>query len=442
MVIRLFGPHPPPDRFDARVNASSQSDEQLIERMDAAHQRISASQRELFDLIAAVDEREAWHEDGAHDMAHWLVMRYGISSWKAYRWIAAAKALESLPLTSASFQRGDLGIDKVVELTRFATCETERGLIPWAKEVSSGAIRHRGDLAARRDVQDVIDPDNDRFLSWSYFDEGRRFGLQTELPAAHGPVLVNAIERMVQKIPVMPGEEFPSCVSARRADALLAICSARIAADPDQDRATVVVHARVDALRATGRLDRKQCGADGLPSGELGAAESLQFGVAAEIESGPVIHPATLERLLCNARVQTVLETETGEVIGLGRTSREPSTWMVRQIRYRDRECRFPGCGRRQFTEAHHIVWWRNGGRTDLDNLLLICSFHHKLVHEHGWSVKRRTNGTVAWFRPNGIRYRAGPPVKRPPNPTEARRLEMSASAMPLGTRGTPSLAG
>ncbi len=61
------------------------------------------------------------------------------------------------------------------------------------------------------------------------------------------------------------------------------------------------------------------------------------------------------------------------------------------------------------FTEAHHIVWWRNGGRTDLDNLLLICSFHHRLVHEHGWRIERDPGGEIAWQRPNGIRYRAGP---------------------------------
>src|SRR3990170_43627 len=98
-----------------------------------------------------------------------------------------------------------------------------------------------------------------------------------------------------------------------------------------------------------------------------------------------------------------------GGVVALGRMSREPSAWMIRQVRYRDRECRFPGCGTRRFTEARHVRWWRHGGRTDLDNLLLICSFHHRLVHEHGWSVKRDPDGTVRWFRPDGTRHRAGP---------------------------------
>ncbi|HEU4354494.1 MAG TPA: HNH endonuclease signature motif containing protein, partial [Actinomycetota bacterium] len=75
----------------------------------------------------------------------------------------------------------------------------------------------------------------------------------------------------------------------------------------------------------------------------------------------------------------------------------------------RDRECRFPGCGARAFTEAHHIRWWRHGGRTDLHNLVLICSFHHRLVHEYGWSLARGPDGDVVWFREDGTRYRAGP---------------------------------
>jgi hypothetical protein len=128
-----------------------------------------------------------------------------------------------------------------------------------------------------------------------------------------------------------------------------------------------------------------------------------------EIEGGPAVHPETMKRLMCNARVQAVLEDRAGNVLGLGRMTREPSAWMVRQVRFRDRGCRFPGCGTRAFTQAHHIVWWRHGGRTDLDNLVLICSFHHRLVHERGWSVTRDDDGTLRWFSRDGVRYRAGP---------------------------------
>jgi HNH endonuclease len=113
--------------------------------------------------------------------------------------------------------------------------------------------------------------------------------------------------------------------------------------------------------------------------------------------------------LLCHARVQAVIENGAGDVVGLGRVSREPSEAMIRQLRYRDHGCTFPGCGSRRFVHAHHIEWWSRGGRTDLDNLTLTCSFHHKLVHEYGWKLNRGSGGLVRWFRPDGSMFQAGP---------------------------------
>ncbi|MGZ5349813.1 MAG: HNH endonuclease signature motif containing protein [Actinomycetota bacterium] len=87
---------------------------------------------------------------------------------------------------------------------------------------------------------------------------------------------------------------------------------------------------------------------------------------------------------------------------------------MLRQLRYRDRGCVFPGCGTRSFTEAHHVVWWSKGGTTDLENLVVICSFHHRLVHEHGWRLSRAPDGEVRWFRADGERFLAGPSPGKP----------------------------
>lgn len=97
----------------------------------------------------------------------------------------------------------------------------------------------------------------------------------------------------------MPGEEDACYTDARRADALVALCSANIASDADTDRATVVVHAALDAL----------------VSNESGC----------EIEGAGVIHPETARRLACIARVQVVLEDSAGQPVRLGRISREPS---------------------------------------------------------------------------------------------------------------------
>jgi Domain of unknown function (DUF222)/HNH endonuclease len=356
--------------------------EDLIREMDGVNARVCSTQRHLFQLIAHADAVEVWRDSGARDMAHWLCMRYGISHWKASRWIKAAHALEELPKLSEAFTSGALGIDKVVELSRFATPETEDGLVGWAQGVSCGCIRSKADLADRS-LEEAREAQEARSVRWWTDRNNARFGLSAELPAAEGAVVAKALSRLADVLPIMPGEKDEWFVEARRADALVAICSAAISSDPDPDRATVVIHARLDS-----------------------SGKQIH---SAEVEGGPAIYPEVARRLACTGRIQVLLEDETGQPIRLGRISREPPEWMIRQLKYRDRECTFPSCGARRFTQAHHIVWWDRGGATDLDNLVLVCTFHHKLVHEYGWRLVRHEDGTVEWFGPDGVRYRAGP---------------------------------
>lgn len=151
----------------------------------------------------------------------------------------------------------------------------------------------------------MVEAERARTLSWWWFEEGRRFGLQAELPAGQGAIVARAIERIAEQVPAMPHEEEGWFADARRADALVALCSAQAGDDPDPDRATVVIHAQLH----------------GLQDGSGGC----------EIENGPTIHPDTVRRFLCNARVQSVVEDAVGQVLGVGRMSREPSAWMIRQ---------------------------------------------------------------------------------------------------------------
>lgn len=395
------------------MHEEDNSNTELIDAINSSHRRVSSAQRDLLALIAEVDRRRAWRDSGARDMPHWLSMHLGISQWKARRWIASAHALELLPLLSLAFSSGQLGIDKLVELTRFAAPDTESNLLRWAKRVSAACIRRRGDLLASPSLGEAKAADRTRSLSWWYFDDNKLFGLEATLPAAQGAVVAKAIQRLSEQIPVMPGEEDGSFAEARRADALVALCSSRIAADADPDRATVVVHAQLERLSS-------------------GPAPSSPQG-GCEIEDGPVIHPETARRLLCDARIQMVLEAEGGQPVRLGRMMREPPGWMIRQLRYRDLECRFPGCGARRFTQAHHIRWWQHGGDTDLENLLLVCTFHHKLVHEYGWRVRRDADGTARWFRPDGSPYPAGPD---PPPDRPAHHQEDPGQPPSLSARG------
>lgn len=359
----------------------------LIDSIDAAHARMCRAESELLLLAAEVDRHGAWQDDGARDCAHWLWMRFGITFWKARRWLAAGHALQALPRLRAAFASGRIGIDKVVELTRFATSESEADLIGWASTVSASAIRRRADLWARAEKDAVQDAARARSLTWCYTDDGRRIAIEGEFPAAQGEVIVKAITRTAAIIPVMPGEEDAAYNDARCADALYALASSTLAEDADPDRATLVIHADAEGLR------------DGTGG--------------CQIQGGPVIDPSIAQRLACNARIQTIVEDGFGRVAFVGRLRREPPAWMLRQVRYRDNGCVFPGCGSKRFAEAHHIKFWRHGGRTELENLALICSFHHRLVHEMGWSMRRVRDGTLAWFRPDGEIHRPGPRVAR-----------------------------
>ena len=370
---------------NATVERSNQT-AGILSRLDEAHAQLGAAHQRFLELIAQADREQVWADDGARDLAHWLWMRYGISDWKARRFIETANALPRLPRVAGALATGELGVDKVVELTRFATDETEDGLIEWAARVSAARIRHEGDVVRRAETDEAALDDEIRAVSWSYRDEGRRFEMHAELPAAQGATVAQAIDRMSGTIPSMPGERAGGPGAARRADALVAICSARLAADSDPERATVVIHAR--------------------------AGHHAGVVTAAEIEGGGIAQPTVLERLLCAARIETVQEDATGRVIGVGRITRVPPAWLLRQVRFRDKGCRFPGCGTRGFTQAHHIVFWRDGGGTDLSNLVLLCSWHHKLVHEYGWWIKGDAEAELRWYRSDGARYRAGPSVE------------------------------
>ncbi|HXF37629.1 MAG TPA: DUF222 domain-containing protein [Actinomycetota bacterium] len=359
----------------------------MLDELDRGNARICGEQRDFFRLLVRAERSRCWVEEGARDLAHLLQIRYGLSLWKAKRWVAAARALERLPAIAEAFASGELCVDKVVELTRFARPEDERRLIAWARRVSVAEVRNRADLEAGRARPEVRAAEECRSLEWWWSDDGYRFGLRAELPTADGAIVARALSRMAERVPVLPGEEDPYHTSARRADALVALARAQVASDPDPDRATVVVHVRAGSR------------------------------ARAELEWGPAIHRDTARRLACHARIQVVEEDAEGNVVSVGSLRREPPAWMVRLIRQRDKGCTFPGCGSRAFTVVHHIKWWSRGGRTTLANSTLQCVFHHKLLHELGWRVERTADGALHWSRPDGSPYPRGPagaPERRP----------------------------
>jgi hypothetical protein len=129
----------------------------------------------------------------------------------------------------------------------------------------------------------------------------------------------------------------------------------------------------------------------------------------AELAAGPVIASETARRLSCDSTVECVI-TDHGRVLGIGRRSRLIPAWLRRQLFFRDGGCRFPGCPERHFLHAHHRKHWADLGPTDLDNLILLCGYHHRFVHEHGWKIEVDREGRPIFIRPDGTVY----PPERP----------------------------
>src|SRR3989441_1108465 len=108
---------------------------------------------------------------------------------------------------------------------------------------------------------------------------------------------------------------------------------------------------------------------------------------------------------------------------------------LRRALHYRDRGCRFPGCGR-QFGQGHHIRHWVNGGPTTLSNLALLCRWHHRAVHEDGYQMERQPDGELRFWRPDGRLLPDLPsPATVPADPVHALRARHSAQGLHVGPR-------
>jgi hypothetical protein len=101
------------------------------------------------------------------------------------------------------------------------------------------------------------------------------------------------------------------------------------------------------------------------------------------------IEPETARRLACVADIVGAVVDADGEVLTLGRTRRLISRAQRRALMIRDGMCQFPHCHQTRHLKAHHLVPWSEGGPTDLDNLILLCQWHHTAVHEGGMRIVR-----------------------------------------------------
>ena len=128
-------------------------------------------------------------------------------------------------------------------------------------------------------------------------------------------------------------------------------------------------------------------------------------------EAGGIhVSAETARRMACDAATVTMHHGPGGEILDVGRRTRTISPALRRALAARDRQCRFPGCGNAR-CDGHHLEHWADGGRTALDNLVLLCRRHHRAVHEEGFRVTLDADGGVQFVGPDGRPLPEAPPA-------------------------------
>jgi hypothetical protein len=129
-----------------------------------------------------------------------------------------------------------------------------------------------------------------------------------------------------------------------------------------------------------------------------------------ELPDGDGLAPSTLRRLACDAGLIEVHVDGQGQPLSVGRKTRTIPAAIKRALLVRDRTCRYPGCSNRLFLDGHHVRHWADGGETSLTNLVLVCSFHHRRLHEQGGQLVLDEDGQPRFLDPSGRPVMAAPP--------------------------------
>jgi len=382
---------------------------ELIEReIEQLAARINAGSARWLELVAEFDRRQGWGGSGCRSTSEWVAWRCALTPRSAREHVRVARALSGLPLIRKAFRRGELSYSKARALTRVADQEGEAELLELARHATAAQLDRMVRAARRVSAQEADAAHRETYVRWSWDDDDGCLRIDARLAPEDGALLLRALEAARDSLQPNPnpdadrgrGSAEPPCdpeprpPSPTNAESLVALAESALARPPTGipggERYQVFLH--VDAST--------------LATDEPGASASRPGECA--IADGPGISPETARRLSCDASLVGVLERD-GAPLSVGRRTRSIPASLRRALIARDGRCQFPGCERRRFVDAHHVVHWAHGGETGLDNLVLVCRHHHRLLHEGGYTLSVDRRGRRRFRRPDGAPIPAAP---------------------------------
>jgi len=341
--------------------------------------QINAATYELLVLVRQFDERAGYYKWGMQNCAEWLAWRCDLHITTAREKVRVAHALKVLPAITSAFSSGELSYTKVKELTRVANRHNEDKLLEYAmRRTATMVAEHCRELRfGSPDSTDIAARAlANRSLRLRRDQERGMMMVTVELPMDQGELLEKALDKARDDEVLEVPDLDKSSWSTRQADAFSNMVGEYLAgqatSNGSSDNYLVTIH--VDQSALVGNEGRS----------------------ALPLES--------VKRLCCDGKAVVLTEDDKGEPLSIGRKSRIVPKGIERALRARDNGCcQFPGCNNHRFLHSHHVEHWSNGGETSLDNLMLLCTKHHTLVHEGGFRIEKDFRNQWYFVRPDGI---------------------------------------
>ena len=414
----------PPPRGPRAMPAAEAG--RLADEIAELSAHLDAATHRLLELIRRFDAGSGWCAQGCLSCPQWLSWRIGLDLCAAREKVRVARALGALPKIDDALRRGQVSYSKVRALTRVATPENEASLLQMARSSTAAQLERicRGYRGALNGLagKHLCDDADQRWVRDRSTESGM-IRIEAQLLPDEAALVLKAIEAARERAwkerrdsaeSAAATESGPAASATpghrrrlHRADALVRIAEDFLkspASEAHGPPVEVVVHVEADSLT-------------GCVSTEVGT-----------LEDGTHLPRTTVDRLACDASVVTVVEDSRGTPLDVGRRRRTVPTALRRALQFRDKGCRFPGCTNTR-VDSHHVVPWARGGETKLANLVSTCRKHHRYVHELGFRVEPRADGSFAFFAPAGWEVKPvpdAPPIHRAP---VAALLDLNASA-------------
>jgi hypothetical protein len=427
---------------------SASTDRSSIDELDAAicklARRMNADTYRLLMLVREFDDRFGWAKWSFRSCAEWLAWRCGLSLSAARERVRTAQALREMPAISAAFADGRLSYSKVRALSRVVQWHDEDRLLAYALQTTAAQVEERC-----REIRNAS-PDESVGGAWRAWERrgltisrSASRGVMTitvDVPIEDGEVIAQAIERAAEAGESATGLEFAAARSSSRSRDFVAERSASADGGAPNGWRAQQADALVTVARAylgSNGMDHDGGDRNGADhnDGDCNGADHNGGDRKAGIQSCRSVHASkrttsaadryqvivhvddsalhggigrsdlpieTVKRLTCDGRLITVVEDDGGRPLDVGRKRRTVSTSLKRALWSRDRHCSFPGCHNVRYVDAHHIHHWAEGGETSLRNLTLLCSYHHRLLHEGGFGIRRGEDGAIHFQRADG----------------------------------------